>query len=131
MNAMKNKKVKHFTDLIVWQKAHKLFINIYKEIDSFPYKIGAKIIADQILRSCGSISANIAEGFNARSTKEYIHFLDIAQRSAAETENWLYKIKDSCLLKNEKVMPWLDVCCEIEKMLQSLMKSLNKKITSH
>jgi len=52
-------------------------------------------------------------------------------RSAAETENWLYKIKDSCLLKNEKVMPWLDVCCEIEKMLQSLMKSLNKKITSH
>lgn len=61
MQFTKNTKVKHFTDLLVWQKAHKLFVHIYKEIERFPRTVGAKIIADQILRSSGSISANIAE----------------------------------------------------------------------
>jgi len=125
---MTKKRVKHFTDLTVWQKAHKLFVNIYTEIEKFPRTVGARIIADQVLRSCGGISANIAEGFNARSTKEYIHFLDIAQRSAAETENWIYKIADCYLLKKHKVALWLDTCYEIEKMLQSLIKSLERKL---
>jgi four helix bundle protein len=125
-------KPRHFTDLIVWQKSHKLFVNIYKEFDNFPYKVGVSIIVGQILRSCGSISANIAEGFNAYSTKEYVRFLDIALRSAAETENWIYKVADCSLLKKEKINPWLDTCHEIEKMVQSLIKSLRKRIdTKH
>lgn len=130
MQFTKNTKVKHFTDLLVWQKAHKLFVHIYKEIERFPRTVGAKIIADQILRSSGSISANIAEWFNSHSTKEYIHYLDIAQRSAAETENWLYKIIDCRILKKEKVSPWLNICFETEKMLNALMKSLDKKLTT-
>ena len=130
MNQITRAKVRHFTDLIVWQKSHKLFVNIYTECDNFSRKIGAKIIVGQILRSCGSISANIAEGFNARSTKEYIRFLDIALRSAAETENWIYKIVDCHLLRKGKVTPWIDACYEIKKMLQSLMKSLEKRINT-
>ncbi|MEO0205900.1 MAG: four helix bundle protein [candidate division WOR-3 bacterium] len=121
---MNKNTIKHFTDLLVWQKSHQLFIDMYNKIDELPKRIAAKIIADQIFRSCGSISANIAEGFNARTTKEYVHFLDIAQRSAAETENWFYKIRDCKLIQKETVEEWLVVCIEIEKMLQSLKKKL-------
>lgn len=124
---MNKNKVKHFTDLFVWQKSHQLFVDMYNKIDMLPRKIGAKTIADQIFRSCGSISANIAEGFNARSTKEYVHFLDIAQRSAAETENWFYKIRDCKLLQKEIVEEWLNICFEIEKMLQSLKRNLQQR----
>ena len=49
---------------------------------------------DQIVRSCGSVGANIAEGFN-RSKKKYLNSLDIALGEADETENWLYKIRDA------------------------------------
>ncbi len=121
-------KVKHFTDLTVWQKSHRLFVDIFREFDYIPQKIGVKIIIGQISRSSGSISANIAEGFNGLSTKEYIRFLDIALRGTAETENWIYKIIDCHLLKKEKATPWLDVCTEIQKMLQSLIKNLGKGI---
>jgi len=78
-----------FTDLIVWQKSHKLFIDIVDDVDKFPNKRAAQIIADQILRSSGSISANITEGNARRKGKEYEHYLIIARGSLAETENWL------------------------------------------
>jgi hypothetical protein len=31
-------KIKSFTDLVAWQKAHQLVINIYKTTDKFPKK---------------------------------------------------------------------------------------------
>ncbi len=125
---MKHKnKIHHFTDLQVWQKSHTMFIEIYGDIEKFPRTRGARVIEDQILRSTSSISANIAEGFKSLSTKQYIHFLDIAQRSAAETENWLYKIMDCQLANREKTTRWLDACIEIEKMLHSLIKIMKTK----
>lgn len=120
-------KVKHFTDLIVWQKAHSLFVDMYIKFDNYPRKLGVKTVIEQIFRSCGSISANIAEGYNSRSTKKYVNYLGIAQKSAAETENWVYKIRDCRLLKTDIIIPWIGICNEIQKMLQSLMTNLEKK----
>ena len=85
--------IKHYTDLEVWQRSHKLFLDIVEDVDMFPNKRAANIIADQIIRSSGSISANIAEGFN-RSKAKFLNSLDIALGEANETENWLYKIRD-------------------------------------
>jgi len=130
MNVKKDKKVRHFTDLVVWKKAHNLFVDIFRKTGDLPRQIGVNTIVDQILRSCGSISANIAEGFNTRTTKHYIHYLDTALNSASETENWLYKIKDCNLLANDIVIPWLDVSSEIEKMLQKMIQNLSKKLTT-
>jgi len=79
--------VKHFTDLKVWQKAHQLFLDSLKDIDYLPRTEAGRVLENELLRSIGSISANIAEGFNARSTKEYVHYLDIARRTASESEN--------------------------------------------
>ena len=120
-------KVKHFTDLVVWQKAHSLFIDMYMIFTDYPRKIGVKTIIEQIFRSCGSISANIAEGYNSRSTKKYVNYLEIAQKSAAETENWTYKLRDCQIIKAPVLKPWMNTCIEIQRMLQSLMTSLEKK----
>lgn len=126
---MQNKrKIEHFTDLTVWQKSHDLFLEVYRNVERFPRTSGARVIADQILRSTSSISANIAEGFKSLSTKQYVYFLDIAQRSAAETENWVYKMRDCQLANKHKVNTWLHVCIEIEKMLYSLIKNLKAKV---
>jgi four helix bundle protein len=120
-------KVKHFTDLIVWQKAHSLFVDMYIKFDNYPRKTGVKTVIEQIFRSCGSISANIAEGFNSRSTKKYVNYLEIAQKSAAETENWVYKIGDCRIIRTPVINPWIDICDNIQRMLQSLMTNLEKK----
>ena len=115
--------IKHYTDLIVWQRSHKLFLDIVKDVDTFPNKRAANIIADQIIRSSGSISANIAEGFN-RSKAKFLNSLDIALGEANETENWLYKIRDLKyidIIIAENQIEEIKIIC---KMLNSLIAKI-------
>jgi len=123
---LKNKELLHFTDLEVWKRGHQLFLDTWKDIQQLSKNLANRIIIDQILRSVGSISANIAEGFNARSTRQYISFLDIAKRATAESENWFYKLKDLGLL-GQIIDKRISECIEISKMLSGLMKSLESR----
>ena len=50
-------------------------------------------IAKQLIRSCGSISANIEEGYGRGFGKEYPYFLRIARGSARESKGWYQKAK--------------------------------------
>jgi len=43
------------------------------------------VLVDQLVRSATSIGANIIEGSNSTSRKEFINFFQIALKSAAET----------------------------------------------
>ena len=53
--------MQNFKELKVWQKAHQLTLNVYKESKSFP-KDELYSLTNQLRRSCSSIPANIAEG---------------------------------------------------------------------
>jgi len=118
--------VQHFTDLEVWRRSHRLFLDALEDIKCFPRNEAARIIIDQLIRSVGSISANIAEGFNARSTRQYINYLDIAKRTTGESENWFYKIRDGGFLEIAAAKKRITECTEISKMLQGLINSLEK-----
>ena len=124
---MIGREVRHFRDLVVWQRSHQLFLDLVRDIESFEKNVVLRIIIDQIIRSIGSISANIAEGFNSRTTKQYLSFLDIARRSAAESENWFYKLRDLGYLPKETSETRINECMEINRMLYGLMKSLKEK----
>ena len=110
-----------FRDLIVWQKSHQLFLDIVNDVEKFPKTQASKIIADQVLRSCGSISASIAEGFGRRQGKEYLHYLIVARGSTTESLNWLIKCFDIGWLTKEASR-------EREETIQEIMKMLNKMI---
>ncbi|MCK4353020.1 four helix bundle protein [candidate division WOR-3 bacterium] len=89
------KKIQYFTDLIAWKVSHQLFLDALKDIKHFPKSIEGRILAAQLIRAIGSIGANIAEGFNSRTTKQYINYLDISRNSSSEAENWYYKVRDA------------------------------------
>jgi len=57
-----------FEDLEVWQKAHKLVLDIYKVTEHFPNTERFRL-TDQLCRSAASIPANIAEGKGRDSNK--------------------------------------------------------------
>jgi len=116
--------ISSFIDLEVWQKAHNLFLDTVIDVGIFPKNVAARVITNQILRSVGSISANIAEGYNAQSTKEYLHYLDVSIRTGAESENWLYKVRDLKYLSGETAKLRLSECLTIKKMLFGLKRSL-------
>ena len=113
--------IKTFRDLIVWQKAHEMDLQVIELVTSFPRQQPFWVIGDQLLRSSTSISANIAEGHSSYRGKEYGRFLSYAFRSAYETENWLLKLQDSAVLRQrvntEAVKAIADLNKEIIKML--------------
>src|SRR5437773_12108915 len=47
--------------------------------------------ADQLYRSLGSISSNIAEGYSRSSGKDRVRFYEYALGSAREARDWYYK----------------------------------------
>ncbi len=115
-----------FTDLIVWQKSHRLFLDIVKDVERFPKGKAADIIANQILRSSSSISANIAEGNGRHKGKEYEHYLIVSRGSANETENWFIKCKDLGYIGNDIFEARVNMIDEVLKMLNSLIGKLRR-----
>lgn len=79
---------KSFQDVVVWQKAHKLVLAIYKETNQFPREevFG---LTSQIRRATVSVPANIAEGFKRIGLKDKIRFYNIAQSSLEEVKYFL------------------------------------------
>ena len=78
-------KTKSFKDLIVWQKAYKLVLEIYKITRDFPQ---SEIygLSQQMRKSAVSIPSNTAEGYGRKHKAEYEHFLSIAYGSLSELE---------------------------------------------
>ena len=119
-------KIQRFTDLEVWRRSHTLFLQILKDIEHLPNTRAATVLCDQILRSIGSIGGNVSEGFN-RSKKKYLSSLDIAVGEAAETENWLYKLRDTGVITADTACLRIRECIAIQKMLHGLIKSISNK----
>lgn len=83
------KKVESFEDLFIWQKGIEFAKDIYLLTDRKGLKtdFGLK---GQMRDAAVSIPTNIAEGFERRSRKEYLNFLNIAKASAGESRSLLY-----------------------------------------
>ena len=62
-------KISRFSDLTVWQRAHELTLATYRVTDKFPRSEQFGVVT-QVRRAAASISANIAEGFGRRTTRE-------------------------------------------------------------
>ncbi|HPT72654.1 MAG TPA: four helix bundle protein [Candidatus Cloacimonadota bacterium] len=116
-------KVNSYKDLVVWQKAMDLVMEIYHLSRQFP-KEEQYGLTNQIRRAVVSIPSNIAEGRSRHSTPEYMHFLSIAQGSLAETETQIYIAIKLAYINEEQSIKALQLREEISKMLVSIYSKL-------
>ncbi len=117
------KTIKSHRDLIVWNKAMDLSVQVYALTASFPASEAYRL-TQQVTRAVASIPANIAEG-HARSTpRDYGHFLAIAQGSLAETETFLMLALRLGYLTDDHAAPAFALITEIGKMLSTLRSRL-------
>jgi four helix bundle protein len=115
--------VKDFKELKVWEKAHVLTLQVYRETQCFP-KEELYGLTSQLRRAAASIAANIVEGCGRRSDGEFTRFLQIARGSASELEYHLLLARDLHLL-DESAFHDLDTkVVEVERMLTGLAKKV-------
>ena len=62
-----------YKDLIVWQKAMDLAVEVYALTKRFPPDERFRIV-DQLTRAAASVPANIAEGHGRDSKKDFLTF---------------------------------------------------------
>ncbi|ERI08458.1 four helix bundle protein [Aneurinibacillus aneurinilyticus] len=74
---------------IVYDKAFAFSIRIVKLYQYLQKEKGEYILSKQVLRSGTSIGANIREGLEGQSKKDFIAKLSIALKETAEMEYWL------------------------------------------
>jgi four helix bundle protein len=77
-----------FKDLVVWQKAIDLTVDVYKLTARFPEaeRFG---LTNQMRRASVSIASNISEGYGRATKGEYFQFLGHARGSCSELETQL------------------------------------------
>ncbi len=112
-----------FTELRVWQEGHRLVLDIYRQTAGFPHKENFGLTS-QLTRSASSITANITEGFERGSNKEFIQFLVIARGSLAETQNHLLLARDLGYLDKVSFVNLAKQSILIHKQINALIGSM-------
>ncbi len=119
-NEFDNARIGSFRDIVAWQKAHGLTVNIYKYTDSFPAKEQFGL-TNQLRRASVSITSNIAEGFGRRTLKDRLHFYDMARASLHEVQAQLLIAKDVSFLNNDKYTELEQASMICHKLLTGLI----------
>lgn len=118
--------IKGFRDLIVFQKAYNLAMEIFEITKTFPKEEKYSII-DQIRRSSRSVTSNISEAWAKRIyIKSFINKLSDALGEEYETEVWLDYSKDCKYIDEEFYKKMMAGYNEVRKMLISIMNNPEK-----
>jgi four helix bundle protein len=76
-------------------------------------------LADQIYRSLGSISANLAEGYSRGTSRDRAHFYEYALGSARESRDWYYKARH--VLREDVTAHRMSLLTEITRLLLAMV----------
>ncbi len=114
-----------FAEIEAWQKARQLTNENYvvSNQGSFSRDYGLR---DQVRRSCVSIMANIAEGFERSGTSEFVQFLSIAKGSAGEVISHLYVAVDQGYITRQQFDHLFALATETTRLIGGLMNYLQK-----
>ncbi|MBP6211879.1 MAG: four helix bundle protein [Pyrinomonadaceae bacterium] len=99
-----------------------------KEIYIITERNGLKIdfgLKNQMRNSAVSIPSNIAEGFERRSRKEYLNFLNIAKASAGEIRSQLYVAREVGYLDDEEHLRLREMAKFLSGSIANHMKAIN------
>ena len=118
--------INSFKDLIVFQKAFNLAMNIFNITKDFP-KEEKYSLTDQIRRSSRSITSNMAEAWSKRIyIKSFISKLSDSLGEEYETEVWLKYSLECDYISHEKYNEIMKGYDEVRKMLISMINHPEK-----
>lgn len=118
---MDGRSVQSYQDLIVWQKAVALVVEVYRVTEKFP-KSEMYGLTSQMRRAAVSIPSNIAEGRRRGSRADFRNFLLHAFGSGAELETQVLFAKRLQFGQQSDFVV-------LDEVLDEIMRMLNRMIT--
>ncbi len=112
-----------FEEIPVWQEARVLIKKIYLTTSDNKFKKDFGLIS-QMQRAAVSIMANIAEGFERNSDREFIRFLLYSKSSCGELRSHLYVALDVQYLSEEEFKELQGDAITLSKKLSGFIKYL-------
>jgi len=112
--------MRDFRKLKVWEKAHMLALDVYRNTQSFPRSEMFGLQA-QMRRASVSVAANIAEGSGRSGRPELAQFLNLALGSASELQYHLLLARDLGLLGDHPHQVMGQRVVEVKRMLTGLI----------
>ena len=111
---------------VLSEKSTRLALEVIKYFKWLTESHNEYVISKQLLRSGTSIGANIHEANYAVSKADFINKMQIAVKEAAETEYWLYLLRESGYYSTEfDLLRFL--LDEVKRMLVSTLNTAKKK----
>ena len=112
--------------LKAFQLSDRLALEVYRNTRSFPRDEVFGLRA-QMRRCAVSVPSNIVEGCARPSESDYLRFLDIAYASACELQYQVSLARRLRLLQEEESKPLEELCEEVTKVLNGLLRSYRRK----
>jgi four helix bundle protein len=129
--SIKNKETNLFMDKNDLKRRTKMFaLRIMKLVEHLPNNRTGQVIANQILRSGTSVSANYRAACRARSKADFISKITIVEEESDETQFWLEIIIESGLISESKVKDLYNEASELTAIFTSSGKTakINKNL---
>ena len=115
--------IKDFEELVIYQKAREQAKKVYKITQEGDFKFDTRFV-QQIRASAGSVSDNIAEGFERQGNKEFQNFLYIAKGSNGEVRSQLNRAFDVGFLNEQTYHQMYDECKRLSISILHFIESL-------
>ena len=113
---------KSFEEMPVWQKAHKLAVEIFHVSEHFPRKEDYGLTS-QLRRAALSIPANIAEAFGRFHYRDKLNFYYNSRGSAHETKSHLLYARDVGYIEDQ-------TCESLSHRVEEVLFDLNSVIST-
>ncbi|MGH9508494.1 MAG: four helix bundle protein [Terriglobales bacterium] len=115
-----------YRDLIAWQKAMALVVQVYRATQAFPAEERYGLTS-QLRRAAVSIPSNIAEGKGRYAAGDTIHFMIQARGSLLEVETQVLIAQKLGYLPDQDAEALLQETAELGRILNGLISALRKR----
>ena len=118
--------IERFEEVQAWKAARELTRMTYAISTEGPFARDFRL-RGQIQGSAISVMSNIAEGFDARTDREFVRFLGYARRSATELQSQLYIALDQCYIRQEEFEHIYEQAKQTKRLIGGFIKYLERR----
>ncbi len=117
--------MKRIHDLIVWQKAHELVLDVYRITEHFPVEERCGLTS-QLRRAAMLIPSGIVEGYSSGKIQDFIHAMMASENALTRLQYYIELSRELGYLYHDQMALLLDNMETINQLLCGGRIQVNK-----